>query len=180
MRLLYTTFLLFIFTNSAFSQIWYYGRKAVCVGDSLALPVNLLNNYGGNWSSSNTAVIQIGSIDGMVHGVSIGTATISYQYLGTIDTVTFVVGNTYPSRRSVSFAGTGPKICARSKDSRFMLFASDSQVSYSIINGPTNFGSFQGTGGDLDFGELPPMRDTFSVIGTSNISGCTSFIGSSP
>ena len=142
MRLLYTVFLLFIFTNCAFSQSWYTGRTAVCLGDSLSLHVNILYNYGGYWSSSNTSVIQIGSVDGMVHGISVGTTLISYQYLGTIDTVTFVVGNTYPSRRSVSFAGTGPKICARSKDDRFMLFASDSQVSYSIINGPTNFGSF--------------------------------------
>ena len=53
----------------------FIGNTFVCIGGT----ANLSNtSTGGIWSSSNTAIATIGSIDGIVTGISQGTSVISY------------------------------------------------------------------------------------------------------
>jgi len=49
---------------------------------------------GGTWSSSNTSIATVGTGSGIVTGVSVGTAVISYTISGSSDTVTVTVSTT--------------------------------------------------------------------------------------
>jgi hypothetical protein len=63
------------------------GIYSVCEGSSTALS-NV--TYGGSWSSSNTAIATV-SAEGVVNGMSEGTAAISYSMLGSVVTSDVVV-----------------------------------------------------------------------------------------
>jgi trimeric autotransporter adhesin len=63
------------------------GASAVCVG----LTAALTDVGGGTWSSSNTAIADVGTATGIVSGISSGTAIISYSISGCIATSTFSV-----------------------------------------------------------------------------------------
>jgi uncharacterized protein YjdB len=52
------------------------GPSSVCAGSTAALSDAIT---GGIWSSSNTSVAGIGSVSGVVNGVTFGTATITYS-----------------------------------------------------------------------------------------------------
>ncbi|MCW3123711.1 MAG: hypothetical protein JWQ38_3203 [Flavipsychrobacter sp.] len=53
------------------------GPHTLCVGDSIILS-DLLAGKPAPWSSSNTSIAPVGSTTGVVHGVTAGTAVISY------------------------------------------------------------------------------------------------------
>jgi uncharacterized protein YjdB len=79
------------------------GPGAVCASSSVVLSDATL---GGNWSSSNTSVATVGSLSGIVSGVTAGTASITYTLpAGCFATKTMTVNST-------SSAGTisGPSI----------------------------------------------------------------------
>ena len=74
------------------------GASSICVGTNTTLSGGI---SGGVWSSSNLAVATIGSLTGLVNGVSIGTALVSYiTACGSISTTITV--NSGPSITSVS------------------------------------------------------------------------------
>ncbi|MES2703127.1 MAG: FG-GAP-like repeat-containing protein [Bacteroidota bacterium] len=76
------------------------GTATVCAGSAttLTFPVS-----GGSWTSGNTAVAVVGSSNGVVTGVSVGTSMISYTYSG--GTVTRIVTvNAAPSVGAISGA----------------------------------------------------------------------------
>ncbi len=54
-----------------------YGFSSVCIGGSTTL-TDVGGVTGGNWVSSNTAIATVGSSSGVVSGVALGTATITY------------------------------------------------------------------------------------------------------
>ncbi len=71
------------------------GVTSVCIGGSSTLSDA---TGGGTWSSSNTAVVTIGSGSGVVNSVSAGTATITYKLAtGCFITVPFVVNPLPPA-----------------------------------------------------------------------------------
>lgn len=57
------------------------GAQNVCVGGSTTFATN--GQLGGTWSTSNSAVATVDTASGVVTGISIGTATISYNFLAT-------------------------------------------------------------------------------------------------
>lgn len=65
------------------------GPTSVCVGATISLAAGVA---GGSWSSSSPAVATVGSLSGIVTGVSAGTATISYNLSGGITSVVVTVG----------------------------------------------------------------------------------------
>jgi len=61
------------------------GSSLVCVGT----PVTLTDAAaGGTWSSSNTAIATVGTGSGVVNGVAVGTATITYTVSNVCNTAT--------------------------------------------------------------------------------------------
>ncbi len=74
------------------------GTLSVCLGEN----TTLTDGGGGTWSSSNTTIATIGLTSGVVHGVAVGTATITYTLpTGCQTTATFAV-NPLPSAISGS------------------------------------------------------------------------------
>lgn len=63
------------------------GALSFCTGQNTTLTPS---SAGGSWVSSNTSVATIGSVSGMVHGVSPGTAMISYVLGGACSTTAIV------------------------------------------------------------------------------------------
>jgi uncharacterized protein YjdB len=74
----------------------------VCTGNTITLSDA---TGGGSWTSSNAAVASVGSGTGIVTGVSVGTATITYT-LGTCTAITQVTVNLSPLAGTIS----GPTI----------------------------------------------------------------------
>ncbi len=60
------------------------GATTICMGSS----TTLTNTGGGTWSSSSTAVATIGSASGVVNGLAIGSAVITYTLPSTCYTTT--------------------------------------------------------------------------------------------
>ena len=61
---------------------------------------------GGTWSSSNIAIASVNPVTGVVTGVSLGTARITYGFVGACYTTAVVTVNAYPAPISGS-----PSIC---------------------------------------------------------------------
>jgi len=64
------------------------GTLHVCVGSTTYLSDS---TTGGTWSSSNTAIATVGSVTGLVTGVSAGVCTITYTHGTSTATVSFTV-----------------------------------------------------------------------------------------
>jgi uncharacterized protein YjdB len=75
-----------------------YGTLYACLGSSSTLHDS---TTGGSWSSSNTAIAIVGSLSGVVTGMSVGSCTITYTVGTSIRTAIFIV---YP----IPAAITGP------------------------------------------------------------------------
>ena len=83
------------------------GASDVCIGFTTTLSDSTI---GGTWSSSNTAFATIGSITGIVMGVSVGISVITYNVSGNFVTDTVTV-HSLPSAGSIT--GTS-SVCAGS------------------------------------------------------------------
>ena len=77
------------------------GTASACPGNSSTLT----NTGGGTWSSSNTAIVTIGSTTGVATGVSSGTATITYALPGT-GCASFVTYTVHPLPGAISGSST--------------------------------------------------------------------------
>jgi trimeric autotransporter adhesin len=70
------------------------GMCSVCVGSTLTLFISV---PGGIWSSSNTSIATVGSLSGIVTGVSAGTVIITYTLPGGCFTTASIPVNTTPA-----------------------------------------------------------------------------------
>ena len=76
----------------------FSGPVIVCVGNNLTLSAS---PAGGNWISSDTSVITIGSTTGIAHGVVVGGSSITYTTIQGCKNTEMVYSNTYPSAGSI-------------------------------------------------------------------------------
>jgi uncharacterized protein YjdB len=142
------------------------GSANICLGGTSLLRDTAA---GGRWTSSNTAVATIGSSSGIVGGISLGTATITYQLPGGC-MVTKVI-NVYPLPLVFTVTGGGNH-CAGDTGVHIYLSGSTVGVNYMLYLGATAVGAFAGTGSPLDFG-LHTVGGPYNVIGTSTATGCS-------
>ncbi len=122
----------------------------------------------GTWSSSNTTIATINSGTGVVTGIALGNTTISYKLTTTgcytlLPITTTVLPTLYPVTGGGSFCtgSTGPHI---------NMVTTDPTVTYQLFNG-TPVGAGVVGGAPIDFG-AQSTGGTYSVIGTSNVTGC--------
>ncbi len=142
------------------------GSANICLGGTSTLRDTAA---GGIWTSSNTAVATIGSSSGIVGGVSLGTATITYQ-LPAGCMVTKVI-NVYPLPLVFTVTGGGNH-CDGDTGVHIYLSGSTVGLNYMLYNGATAVGAFAGTGSPLDFG-LHTVAGPYNVVGTSTATGCS-------
>jgi uncharacterized protein YjdB len=142
------------------------GAIAVAYGNSTS---------GGTWSSSNTAIISIGSATGLANGVAAGSATITYTHAsGTVTLPVTVLP--LPATYTLFFAGSG-SICAGSPGSMVILSGSQTGVTYQLFNGGVAMGwPLAGTGSSLNFG-AQTAAGTYTARATDDITGCMNFSG---
>ncbi len=138
------------------------GTGAICSGTAFSLTDT---PAGGHWSSSNAAVAAVGSLTGVVSGISGGTATITYNLATGCTSLTTLTVNQSPA------AIVGPaNVCVGAS-----IFLSDLTAggTWHASNG---FGSVDG-GGNVT--GIAPGRDTFSYVVAS---GCkaTSVVSVNP
>jgi uncharacterized protein YjdB len=142
------------------------GNTNVCLGGTSALHDSVA---GGTWWSTNTFVATVGSVSGIVNGVMLGTATISYILPGGCAVSTVV--NVYPLPIVFTVSGGG-SYCSGGNGEHIYLSGSTVGVNYMLYRGVTAVGTFAGTGSPLDFG-LHTVAGTYTVIGTSTATTCS-------
>ncbi len=142
------------------------GSANMCLGGS----TTLFNSVsGGIWTSSNTAIATIGSLTGIVSGVTAGYATITYQILpgGCSESTTV---NVIPLPTAYTVTGGG-SYCASDTGVHIGLSNSDVGVNYTLYHGATAIGTLPGTGAALDYGLLT-SPGTYSIKGTNTTTTC--------
>ncbi len=87
-RLFTLTFLACLFSIASYAVSPINGTDSVCAGSTRSLTDA---TSGGTWSSSDTSVASINLSTGVVTGISVGVATITYSVGTGIATVTFIV-----------------------------------------------------------------------------------------
>ncbi len=128
------------------------GTGVICSGTTLTLSDT---PTGGRWSSSNTAVATVGSLAGVVSGISGGTATITYNLASGCTSILTLTVNQSPA------AITGPiNVCIGAS-----IFLSDVTAG-GTWNASNAFGTIDATGNVTG---VAPGRDTFSYVVAS---GC--------
>ena len=76
----------------------FSGPVIVCVGSNLTLTAS---PSGGNWISTDTSVITIGSTSGIAHGVVVGTSNITYTTIDGCKNTEMVYSNAYPTAGTI-------------------------------------------------------------------------------
>jgi uncharacterized protein YjdB len=142
------------------------GNTNVCFGTT-----SLLRNGepGGTWSSTNSAVAPVGTYSGLVTGLALGSASITYS-LGAGCTASVTV-NVLPLPVVYTITGGG-NYCAGGTGVSIGLSGSNVGVNYLLYIGSTATGTFAGTGAPLDFG-LQTVGGTYHVVAISAITGCS-------
>lgn len=141
------------------------GPANVC----LAATVPYVNSVpGGSWSSFNPTVATVGSSSGNVTGVSVGAATIIYQFPGC--SVSKIV-NVIPLPLTFTVTGGGSH-CAGDTGVHIKLSGSTVGVNYMLYLGATPVGAFPGTGSSLDFG-LHTVAGVYTVKAINTATTCT-------
>lgn len=116
---------------------------------------------GGIWSSSNTAVVSIGSVTGIATGVATGTATISYTVSSGCRTTLLVSVSATPTVYTVTGGGVH---CYGGAAVPIGLSGSQIGVTYRLYIGGVATGSpVSGTGGPITFGAFT-TAGTYTVI----------------
>ncbi len=148
------------------------GPANICQGSS--------GNYtnatsGGTWSSSNTAIITVGSTSGVANALTVGSANIIYTHSsGTVSLPVTV--NSQPAAYTLFFAGSG-SICSGSAGSVLFLTGSQTGVTYQLFNGVAAVGvPVPGTGSLIGFG-TQTAPGTYTVVATNDITACTRNMG---
>jgi uncharacterized protein YjdB len=141
------------------------GSSTVCVGATTTLS----STGGGTWSSAAPAIATIGSVSGVVTGVSAGTTDITYILPTGCSGYFTVTVNPSPALFSVTGGGD---YCAGGTGKHVGLSGSQTGVNYQLYLGIIPVGSpIAGTGSALDFG-LFTAAGTYTVKGTFATTGC--------
>lgn len=142
------------------------GNASICLGGTSALS-DLTGP--GTWFSSNPAVATIGSLSGVVTGVSLGTSMIVYMLPAGCSQSLLV--QVYPLPVVYNVSGGG-NYCAGGSGEPIYLSGSAIGVNYLLYLGVTATGSFAGTGSPMDYG-LQTEPGVYTVIATSTATGCS-------
>ena len=143
------------------------GADRVCYGQSISLTDA---TPGGTWSSSNITKATVGSA-GLVTGVGVGSATISYTLAAGCSSFDFVTVNPLPVVYDVSGGGS---YCEGGAGVPIYLSGSNVGISYLLFydSSLSATGYLAGTGSPLNFGLLT-VAGTYTVLATDNTTGCT-------
>ena len=143
------------------------GIANVCEGSTTALSDP---TAGGAWSSSNTLLAPVGSVSGIVTGLSAGTSSVTYALSTGCIAVKSVTVNPLPGVYSVTGGGY---YCAGDTGVHIGLSGSATGIKYQLYIGSTTVGSAPGgTGFPIDFG-LHTAAGTYTVVATDISTGCT-------
>ncbi len=147
--------------------------SSVCIGSAATLSDA---TPGGTWFCDNPAVATIGSGSGVLSGIAIGTATVSYTLTttGCMTSETIVV-NPLPTVYTVYGGGS---YCSGASGVHIYLTFSDPGTEYYLHNTGITIGPFAGTGTLLDFG-LQTLAGTFTATATDMITGCGNLMSGS-
>ncbi len=144
------------------------GISTVCVGNTTLLTDSL---SGGTWSTSNPAVASVGSVSGIVSGLSAGTATIYYVMGASCYATRSVTVNPLPAVFTLTGGGS---YCYGGAGMHVILSGSQTGVRYQLYNGTTPVDTaLPGTGASVDFG-MQPGVGTYTVIASYTSSFCSS------
>ncbi len=142
------------------------GSSAVCLSGTTTLTDAVT---GGTWTSSAAGTMTVGSSSGVVSGISMGTATITYELTpGCYVTKTLSVS---PLPFVFTVTGGG-NYCGGGTGVHIGISGSAVGVNYMLHLGATAVGTFAGTGGPIDFG-LHTVTGTYTVTGTSTATTCS-------
>jgi len=142
------------------------GSFNVCLGGTSTLHNSLV---GGRWWSSSMGVATVDSITGVVHGISLGSATIIYTYHGSCFVSQLIYVVPLPLQFTVTGGGSH---CSSDTGVHIGLTGSTVGVNYLVYLGTTAVGTIAGTGTALDLG-LYTVSGIYTVTGTSTATGCT-------
>lgn len=144
---------------------------AVCVGDSITLTDAV---PGGIWSSSNPAIATVGSLSGVVTGISAGTVNITYTLPGGCFVTITITVCPLPIAYTVTGGGS---YCAGGPGVLVGLSNSQIGVTYQLMCGASPVGApVAGTGAAISFG-LQTSACVYTVLAT-NSCGCHTTMGS--
>lgn len=142
------------------------GTTSVCVGSSVTLSNSVI---GGTWTSSTTGVAAVDPVSGLLSGVSVGSAVITYQ----LSTGCYKTANVIVNPLPASFTITGGgDYCSGGSGVSVGLNGSASGIFYQLYNGTTAGTSLTGTGSSLDFG-FQTTAGTYSVVATNTSTTCS-------
>jgi trimeric autotransporter adhesin len=143
------------------------GTSTVCAGATTTLTDVVA---GGVWTSSNPTIAFIGSNTGLVSGLAVGTATITYT-IGGICTTTMTT-TVIPSPVAYAVTGGGT-YCTGSPCPHIGLSNSQVGVTYQLFCSGVPVGTaVAGTGAAIDFG-IFCTACTYTIVGTSSVTGCS-------
>jgi PKD repeat protein len=141
------------------------GSGHVCMGSTRTL-TNAIP--GGMWLSSNPGVAPV-SATGVVSGVALGTAIITYILPGTSCSATRMV-TVQPLPNIYGVTGGG-SYCSGGAGVHVGLTGSQVGVSYALYYGASATGYLTGTNLPLDFG-LMTLGGVYTVQATNPVTGC--------
>jgi len=141
------------------------GAANLCVGASLLLGDVVA---GGTWSTVTTGVVSVGSVSGMVTGLSAGTANITYTVAPACAATRTVTVNPVPAVYNVTGGGN---YCSGGTGMAVGLSGTQAGTSYQLYLGTAAAGSaVTGTGGAITFG--PETAAGVYKATATNTAGC--------
>ncbi len=140
------------------------GPTAVCVGATITLSSS---PTGGTWSSSNTAIATVGSISGVVSGITSGSVMITY----TLPTGCYVTSNIIVNSNPVVTASNNSPACVGGLVNFTSLGVGTGTIHYSW-SGPAGFTSTIASPGIS--GVVLTNAGTYTVTATNVPTGCFS------
>jgi len=149
----------------------FTGDRTVCVGSEVSLTETVA---GGTWYSSNTSVATVGSTGdvGLVTGISLGTAGITYSLVGAGPGCSAEVTVTVVPLPDTFAVSGGGSYCEGGTGVTVGLSGSDAGTNYILYRGSVALGAFAGTGFALNFG-LQTIAGSYTVEAINTTTGCT-------
>lgn len=143
------------------------GSPVVCTGTTITLASA---PSGGTWVSTPSFVASVTTSTGIVTGLSLGTATITYTLgTGCYSTTTVTVSSGSVPLHNVTGGGS---YCSGGSGMHIGLDGSNTGVNYQLLLGGVPVGALvAGTGGALDFGAFT-SSGTYTVAATGG-TGCS-------
>jgi len=148
------------------------GSAIICAGATITLFDSLA---GGKWTSSTGGVATIGLSTGVVTGISVGVATITYSATDGCMASKSVTIAPLPAVYAVIGGGS---ICAGGTGIHVQLSGSAMGINYKLYNSGVLIDSLRGTGGFLDYG-LETAAGTYMATATDTSTMCNSSMADS-